>query len=166
MPFYYDLNFETTTNGTANQLSFAGTFASDTGGSGKTLRLIGMIVDAHLGIAVGALRVRVNCGVDGSLIAAPPVNLTPRHPDNPASSSLGELNQSGWNVAPTSIVQRLSLGADPLGGTAAWAIRDADHGIALKPKAAVVNSMEIQNISQVVSVTYDQTLEFAEDIAA
>lgn len=154
MPFYYDVNVATTTNGTAateNDEIRALTVANQ-----SIARLMALYGASRFGTAGGAL-LRVKTFGTASTVGS---GKTPgkRNPNAPAASTTFF---TGPTAGATPVV-RMSVGVAQAGGMGGWMALEPDHALALLPNGGANGNADVFSIANATSVTLDFTLEIAE----
>lgn len=161
MPFYYDLNYALTTNGSAgteNTSLWAKTAANQ-----ETCSIVGLYLASRFGTAGGAqARIKDNSGATASGGSTQ----TPRSRNlrgNPAAQSLW--SNAGSAITPgATLTVRMSVGFAQTGGMGGWIPITPQDGIQMMPNATNPVDVEFTNLASAASVTADQTVEFSEGI--
>jgi hypothetical protein len=163
MPFFYDFNRITTTNGTTNTESTH--VAARTIANQETVSLAALYVAARSGTAGGAaLRVKHNTGTVYSGGAGATITAK--------NMRLGAVlvQQSVWvtdSIAITpgsNLVQRLSIGFAQTGGQGGWQGTEPDNRFKMQPNGTQPIDLEITSIANGVSIPIEMSVEFGEGV--
>jgi hypothetical protein len=158
MPFYYDVNRNTTTNGVANTLSTHLRFL--TIANQKMARIMGLYGAARFGTAGGAVLRLIRGGAAGS----GGTSQTPgeANPDTPAAETTA-FNDATAITPGTTPVTQLTVGVAQTGGHGGWVALETDMGKAMKPNGGASGNMEVGSLANAASVAVEITADFQEN---
>lgn len=161
MPFFYDINRATATNGSANTETTH--LWGQTVANQETASIWGIYATARSNTAGGAsLRAKHNTGT----VASGGTATTPS-PKNLRGNSAA---QSAWKNDATAItaggtlVQRLSVGFAQTGGMGGYVPPLAQAAIQMMPNGANPVDVEITSIAATSSINFDLTADIGEGI--
>lgn len=161
MPFFYDINRATTTNGTANTESnhLWGTTVANQ----ETVGIFGAYATARSNTAGGAtLRVKDNTGTvasGGTATTPSPKNRR----GNPAAQSAWK-NDATAITNGTTLVVRMSVGFAQTGGMGGYVPPLQQAAIQMMPNATNPVDVEVFSIAATSSIVFDLTLDIGEGI--
>jgi hypothetical protein len=158
MPFYYDMTFSATTNGTTNTLSTHLGFR--TVANQLTARVVALYAAAKMAAAGGGCLLLTRCATAnsaGTAIGAPN-GINKRHPDSPTA---GTTVFTSPTAGGTPSVQ-LKVGFAQTGGQGGWVALEPDHAFTMKANAGASGNGEIGSLAVGTSQLVDITCEFNE----
>lgn len=150
MPFYFDANRITTTNGTTQTESTH--MAILTVANQNTAQIRALYGSMRFGTAGGgALRLYT-----GASAASGGTALTPnkRHPDGPAAST-GVVDDNSAITPGGTLKLRQSVGLSQTGGLGGWIALESADAVTLKPNGGANGNAEVKSIANGVSVPVD-----------
>ena len=154
MPFYYDVNFAATSNGSANTESDHLRFL--TVANQESARIVG-IYGAPRSTTAGGLILRVKTfGTPSSVGSA--ATIGKRDPNNPAASTTVF---TGPTAGSTPLV-RLGISVAQTGGGGAWTALEPSHAFQLLPNGGTSGNLDVFSIAPSTSQNFDLSVEFAE----
>lgn len=168
MPFYYDLNNNSVTNGSAGTETTH--WWAKTAANQETVGISGLYVAGRFGTAGGAqFRVKSNTGTTASGGRARTTTLVPwpRNAGSPAAASLWQDDGAGGGTAitaGTTLQLRLTIGFAQTGGMGGWVATEPTAKFQMKANATNPVDMEITSLASSASVAFDSTIEFGEGI--
>lgn len=161
MPFYYDINRATTTNGTANTESTH--LAGKTVANQETVSIFGIYATARSNTAGGAtLRLKDNTGTvfSGGTATTPTAK---NRRGNPAAQSTWVNDATAITVGTTLLV-RLSVGFAQTGGMGGYVPPVQGAAVQLMPNTTNPVDVEVTSIAATSSIVFDATVDVGEGI--
>lgn len=159
MPFYYDVNYAFTTNGTLNTESthmYAKTVANQ-----ESAKITGIYPNARMSTAGGAqLRVKTNTGTSASGGTASTPAAKYARPAFAAQTTF--FNDGTAITVGGTLVKRLTIGFAQTGGMGGWVPPEPAGAFAMSPNATNPVDIEFVSIASAASVPGDLTIEFSE----
>jgi hypothetical protein len=161
LPFFYDLNRSTTTNGTT--LTESTHLWGKTAANQETTSILGLYVSGRSGTAGGGtLRLKHNTGTTasgGTGQTPSPKNLR----GNPAAQSTWA-NDASAITAGATLVQRVSIGWAQTGGMGGYVPITPQDAVQMMPNATNPIDVEVTSLAVGTSVPIDITLEIGEGV--